>query len=55
MTYRISGKMLIDDGTGNLSYQPYTEVVDVNEEFKVTSNDADFVTGDVYYHNYVIP
>lgn len=54
MTYTVSGKMLVDDGNGGLQYQSFTQVITRNDEFKVTDNEDDFVTGDVYYHTFNI-
>ena len=54
MTYTVSGKMLVDDGNSGLQYQSFTQVITRNDEFKVTDNEDDFVTGDVYYHTFNI-
>lgn len=55
LTYTITGKMLIENESGEFEYLSYSETSEVNDSFKATSNDEDFTTGTFYYHNYILP
>ena len=55
LTYTITGKMLIENESGEFEYLSYSETSEVNDSFKATSNDEDFSTGTFYYHNYILP
>lgn len=56
LTYKLSGKVLVvNELTGDFEYQTYAEKVSKVENYQLVSNETDFVTGTVYYINYVLP
>jgi len=55
LDYTISGKVLIEDDLGGFTYQEYATKKIKIENFKLTSSDDDFITGNTYYINYVLP
>ena len=57
LTYTLSGRMLVDDpnNSGHLVYQDYAAVVDKVSNYKLTPNDANFISGQVFFVNYTIP
>lgn len=55
LTYTLTGRMLVEDENvpGNYIYQDYASVIRREEGKKLTPNDANFISGQLYYIDYV--